>query len=119
MPSDAAASPAGASLLPNFANLGDLTRSTPTSGYGVRYIAHRKHWHITLNGVDQSDLEPCFNEVNDALDRADVLNGASSGSTGAPEQEDREKLWTLFAMKAGWVEPSAFADDVLKALGRV
>ncbi len=48
---------------------------------------------------------------------------ASSGSTGAPtgnsvEQEDREKLWTLFAMKGGWVEPSAFADDVLKTLGR-
>jgi hypothetical protein len=43
---------------------------------------------------------------------------AASGSTGAPEQEDREKLWALFAMKAGWVEPSAFADDVLKALGR-
>ncbi len=44
--------------------------------------------------------------------------GASSGSTGAPEQEDRERLWTLFAMKGGWVEPSAFADDVLNALRR-
>ena len=90
-----------------FAQLGDITRSTPTSGYGVKYIAARKHWHITLNGVDQSHMEPCFNEVNDALDRADVLNGASSGSTGAqslaqPTPEDTKRLDHLEAWLDGF-----------------
>ena len=46
----------------------------------------------------------------------DSCGDICAGSTGAPEQEDREKLWSLFAMKGGWVEPSAFADDVLAAL---
>lgn len=31
----------------------------------------------------------------------------------------RKALWTLFAMRAGWVEPQAFVDDVLTALGRI
>lgn len=69
----------------DFAKLGDITRSTPTTGYGVRFIAHRKHWHLTLNGVDQSDTEPCFNDVNDALDLADSLNAAPSSAP--PTQE--------------------------------
>lgn len=70
----------------DFAKLGDITRSTPTTGYGVKFIAHRKHWHLALNGVDQSDTEPCFNDVNDALDLADSLNAAAPSS--APTDND-------------------------------
>ena len=87
-----------------FAQLGDITRSTPATGYGVKYIAARKHWHITLNGVDQSDMEPCFNEVNDALDLADSLNAGRSPAEVPPNWRTSELVnvqRNLIASKMG------------------
>ena len=70
-------------------------------------------------GVSHPVPAPLAEAVQDAAAFVRQSEVSRAGSTGAHEQEYREKLWTLFAMKAGWVEPSAFADDVLKALGRV